>query len=563
MFRIGFPLDAEERSHYTIVHVIRNHYHTCLGCGYSNELPKDSGAKFVWEKTPLEFRKYNRFQFAIFPESIRTPTTTPTNMFTEGNSDFAACALGLAQNLDSKQTEGSPLVLISCSYKLPPDYNHENLQDIYEVIQNIALGKVTSENTTMAAQSLLHKWNAACQGQALALVLHETDANILHKALSSQQQNPNEILPICSLQPNTFELLKQNKPNLPVIVSVKANDFTSLANALEIKKAHNIALVKEGDLPVVPLTLEIKKSRIFKVAVLSIAMLLLLFVVWRSYQIWQQTSQTDCSFSALHKAQSHPMRFSIAENKVITDLQTKLQWYLGPDQPTTWEEANIWAAQLEIDGGGWCMPTLFELQNLNQKDIGLDSQFELNKNQGFIHIWSCEPYGTDAAGAVFFDGSGSKKMSYGWTFTNIPYLDSRAFAVRHSQFCPQKQANKNQSFTISDDKVITDLQTKLQWYVIPNQPTKWHEAKKLVAQLKIDGGQWRMPTRFELQSLYKQGKNQCNIDTTFFSLKQYSIVWSCESCGDRSAGGFNFCDGTVVCINWETEWNKCCAFAVR
>lgn len=318
MFRIGFPLDAEAKSHCMIVNVIRSYYHTCLGCGYSNELPKDSGAKFVWEKTPLAFRKYKRLQFAIFPEARRTPTTTPATMFTEGNSDFAACALALAQNQDYDANVNAPLILISCAYDLDPNYSHENIHSIPDMLHHIALSKVTTTNATTAAQSLLNKWNVACQCQALALVLHETDAQILHKKLEEQTKNSNDVPPILSLQQDTFhKLAKKKHPTPPALVSAKTRDLPCLANALVIRNM----------------------PRILKFAILTAIIFLL--VAGLCYHILvppspmsPKTLQTDCGFFALYKSTTD-------QNKIYT---TNL---LVPDNITLLKNKAIYIPQVE------------------------------------------------------------------------------------------------------------------------------------------------------------------------------------------------------------------------
>ena len=62
-------------------------------------------------------------------------------------------------------------------------------------------------------------------------------------------------------------------------------------------------------------------------------------------------------------------RFHFSTNGIITDIQTGLEWIVGPDRDTSWEEARSWAAGLTIDGGGWRLPTIDELKNVHEKSV--------------------------------------------------------------------------------------------------------------------------------------------------------------------------------------------------
>ena len=44
-------------------------------------------------------------------------------------------------------------------------------------------------------------------------------------------------------------------------------------------------------------------------------------------------------------------------NGIVKDSNTGLEWKVGPDKNTTWYEAKSWVLSLNLDGGGWRMPT--------------------------------------------------------------------------------------------------------------------------------------------------------------------------------------------------------------
>ena len=67
---------------------------------------------------------------------------------------------------------------------------------------------------------------------------------------------------------------------------------------------------------------------------------------------------------------SHSVRFTRDKDGVISDRVTGLQWYVGPDQDTNWNQAKSWTENLTAGGGGWRMPTIPELKALYQKGAG-------------------------------------------------------------------------------------------------------------------------------------------------------------------------------------------------
>ena len=83
-----------------------------------------------------------------------------------------------------------------------------------------------------------------------------------------------------------------------------------------------------------------------------------------------------------------------------------------------------WVDGLDVDGGGWRMPTIKELETIYQEAKGKRNLTPLVMATG-LYVWSCET--KDSSWAWSFsineDGAGSwspRRMSYG----------GRAFAVR-------------------------------------------------------------------------------------------------------------------------------------
>ena len=110
-------------------------------------------------------------------------------------------------------------------------------------------------------------------------------------------------------------------------------------------------------------------------------------------------------------------------NGVVHDTRTGLQWYSGPDRSTSWQEARSWVAALEVDGGGWRMPTKKELRTLHHVGNGISNITVLLYNSGFW-IWSGATEQTASEWLFSFSYGGE-----GWP--GIPPPDGgRALAVR-------------------------------------------------------------------------------------------------------------------------------------
>ena len=111
-------------------------------------------------------------------------------------------------------------------------------------------------------------------------------------------------------------------------------------------------------------------------------------------------------------------------NGIVRDTKTDLEWKVGPDKDTHWNKARSWVQSLNLDGGGWRMPTTDELKGLYKDGAGSRNMTPLLKTTGW-GAWSGETKGSsDARFFNFIDG--------GRRYWLIRYysLNLRAFAVR-------------------------------------------------------------------------------------------------------------------------------------
>jgi len=88
-------------------------------------------------------------------------------------------------------------------------------------------------------------------------------------------------------------------------------------------------------------------------------------------------------------------------NGIVKDTKTGLEWKVGPDKNTSWNEARSWVQSLNFDGDGWRMPSMDELKGLYNKGAGDRNRTSLLKTTGW-GAWSSETDGSSRARLFLF-----------------------------------------------------------------------------------------------------------------------------------------------------------------
>ena len=112
------------------------------------------------------------------------------------------------------------------------------------------------------------------------------------------------------------------------------------------------------------------------------------------------------------------------EGDIVTDVSTGMEWRVGPDRNTTWDEAQKFAKGFQ--SGEWRLPTIKELRGLYEKGKGTRNIDPVFSHTGWW-VWSGELYEYDSSSAWYFD------FSYGyeyWGFRDLAGDYYRVFAVR-------------------------------------------------------------------------------------------------------------------------------------
>lgn len=155
----------------------------------------------------------------------------------------------------------------------------------------------------------------------------------------------------------------------------------------------------------------------------------------------QISTQQAPSSSTPTQSTENGKRYTVTSCGSVNDARTNLEWFVGPDRNTTWNDAQQWAIGLQACGGGWRMPTLEEIRALYDPGsyagtgyytrgqywpAHMDAVF--NGIGGGSWIWSDQQ--TGAGNARSFNMNQGKAVEYSALNTTFA---TRAFAVRRSR----------------------------------------------------------------------------------------------------------------------------------
>ena len=116
-------------------------------------------------------------------------------------------------------------------------------------------------------------------------------------------------------------------------------------------------------------------------------------------------------------------RYVSKENGVVTDIWYGLECVAGPNEPTTFYEAESWVESLTVGGGGWRLPTLTELKSLYHKGMGSRNMPPLLVTKGWW-VWSGEEESPKSMRLFGFS-----RGNVGWSLKGFD-SSRRAFAIR-------------------------------------------------------------------------------------------------------------------------------------
>lgn len=121
-------------------------------------------------------------------------------------------------------------------------------------------------------------------------------------------------------------------------------------------------------------------------------------------------------------------RYRVLTSGSVYDSKANLEWIVGIDKDTSWEEANVWGKSIDTAkyGTGWRMPTKQELKGIYEKGKGecnIDNLFLPPRKD--LHIWSGESI-YESQNVWYFDFHDGKEH---WA-NRIKRYPFRVFLVR-------------------------------------------------------------------------------------------------------------------------------------
>jgi formylglycine-generating enzyme required for sulfatase activity len=276
------------------------------------------------------------------------------------------------------------------------------------------------------------------------------------------------------------------------------------------------------------------------------------FRLVRAVDYTDKTASPDVSAKVI----ARDKRFIAYDNGTVKDTKTGLMWAAKDNgEDISLKDAKRYCENYR--GGGytdWRMPTYDELKGLYDKS----KHYRVKQQNNDVHLtkfielsttspWTSDTYRSEAVKFSFKNGGlyygNPSDAFFGW---------GRALPVRSdtgsdSKVSVSPETSKPQiiardgNYLEYANGVVYDKNTGLEWYAGPNKDTKWYEAKRWVENLNIAGGGWRMPTRKELRTLYRQGTGARNMTPL---LKTSGLwAWSGEIKDSSSAWGFGFSVG--------------------
>jgi len=255
------------------------------------------------------------------------------------------------------------------------------------------------------------------------------------------------------------------------------------------------------------------------------------------------TSAVDQAAGSAKISDSGP-RFERLSSGVVRDTQSGLDWYAGPDKNTGWDDAKTWVANLNVDEGGWRMPTINELNGLYRISAGSRNTTPLLETTGWL-VWSGEsgPYPWGAWALDFDDGREileRRENSINKRTLAVRSTPKAATAAIDPALIGTKIIASDGRYEKFASGVVRDTKSSLEWYAGPDKNTGWVDAKQWIGGLRVDGGAWRLPTITELKLLCQKGSGSRNmtplLETTGWRM------WSGETNGPGGVWTLDFGD---------------------
>ncbi len=207
---------------------------------------------------------------------------------------------------------------------------------------------------------------------------------------------------------------------------------------------------------------------------------------------------------------------------VIVDNATGLEWQDNETGQKTWDAAATYCTDLPLNGGGWRLPSIEELETLVD-----DGRYNPSTTGGVFQHISSDYYWSSTTSYASYSG-------YVW------YVDfdrgrssstdkTKSYYVRCVRGEPMESTH---TFSRNDTtEIVIDETTGLQWQddtIVASTERTWTEAIDYCENtLKLGShDDWRLPNKKELLSIVDRSRYDPAIDDTIFANISSDYYWS-------------------------------------
>jgi hypothetical protein len=215
----------------------------------------------------------------------------------------------------------------------------------------------------------------------------------------------------------------------------------------------------------------------------------------------------------------NPARYQVppGDPTIVIDEVTTLMWQRTPfNESTLWQTAKERCAGLPLGGASdWRLPTRIELLSLvdfTQAGAAIEGGFFPETRGAF---WTSSP----ATGGDPTARAWQISFADGGATTTASQTTAGAIRCVRAMRPPGQPAARYNITGLAPDEIVTDLGTGLQWQRAAGDATfTFDEAQAHCAALPLAGGDWRVPSVKELQTLVDDAKTAGPyIDQTVFA----------------------------------------------
>jgi hypothetical protein len=249
----------------------------------------------------------------------------------------------------------------------------------------------------------------------------------------------------------------------------------------------------------------------------------------------------------------NPARYTTTSTTVTEDV-TCLEWQRTAASGTyTWQEAKDYCAALDLDGGGWHLPSRIELTSITdftRSGPAIDQNAFPGAPSAFF--WTSTPWAvTTAAIPRAWIINFSEGLASNGAYQSKSY---RARCVR------SPGGSGRPTYAEAGTGQVKDSQTGLIWQASATQTAmSAAEATSTCQSLTLGGQQWRLPSIKELATTVDESKVAPAIDLSVFpaTVKKGWYWSSSRSAADDGTWALNYEDGYTNYRKITTGYVRC------